>query len=111
MGKKFSDRYDSRKWRLMGIVKVLALLAVVVFFLFRFVLFLKDFCLLIKQVLLFAELVKGLHNLLFEQLLKLVEINPSLKNSFLPYITPLRTATNTCTFLKSRSFKSMSGAI
>ena len=37
MAKKFTDRYDSRKWRLMGIVKVLALATVVLFFLFRFV--------------------------------------------------------------------------
>ena len=37
MAKKFTDRYDSRKWRLMGILKVLALAAVVLFFLFRFV--------------------------------------------------------------------------
>lgn len=68
MGKKFSDRYDSRKWRLMGIVKVLALLAVVVFFLFRFVVGLtpvsgNSMCNTLKNgdYVLYTRMVKNLH--------------------------------------------------
>ena len=38
MAKKFSDRYDSRKWRLMGLLKTLALLAAVLLLVFHFVL-------------------------------------------------------------------------
>lgn len=38
MARQFSDRYDSRKWRGLRLVKVLAILAAALFILFQFVL-------------------------------------------------------------------------